>query len=171
MKLLAQDERVPSSISSDLQSWAPGNEGGSCAESVVLRLLHRASLARFVDRGTLSVAVGEGNWISFSFRMKTGVEPASLEAIASLRRTARATVRPDSKKSTWFRGKGSPCLHFEILPADRRRENIVRGHVDAADPWTHPVAHLLRDYLPARGFGQHPAPVELLDKLKAPAAS
>ncbi|MFZ0883435.1 MAG: hypothetical protein WAN14_08555, partial [Candidatus Acidiferrales bacterium] len=70
-------------------------------------------------------------------------------------------------KSSWFRSIGAPSLHFEVVHGTSRDESarVVRGHVDAADPWSHPLKHLVVDYLPALGIARHPGPDEMLKSL------
>jgi hypothetical protein len=137
-------------------------EEHECAISVVSQLLARTGLSRMLDPQTLKVIVGEGNWISFSFQMQRGADHSSLDVSKTLRRTAGKPQQGKSGKSVWFRSAGLPSLHFEVIPAERLGEIFVQGHVDAADPKRHPVAHLFRDFLPAHGVGTHPAPGKLL---------
>jgi hypothetical protein len=139
-----------------------GAEQQECALAVVSQLLHRAGLSRMLDLQTFSVIVGQGNWISFSFQMQRGADHSSLDLSKSLRRTSGKPQQSNARKSAWFRSEGFPSLHFEVIPAERLGEIFVRGHVDAADPKKHPVAHLFRDYLPAHGVGTHPTPAKLL---------
>lgn len=133
-----------------------------CAVSLVQQLLERTGLARMLEPQTLNVIVGQGNWISFSFQMQRGADHSSLDVSKNLRRTKGQAQLGKSYKSVWFRSTGIPSLHFEVIPAERLGDIFVRGHVDAADPTGHPVAHLLRDYLPAHGVGSHPTPEALL---------
>jgi hypothetical protein len=143
-----------------------GAEQQQCAVAVVTELLYRAGLSRILDPKTFSVIVGEGNWISFSFQMQRGADHSSLDQSTSLRRTSGKPQQSNARKSAWFRSVGFPSLHFEVIPAERLGEISVRGHVDAADPKKHPVAHLFRDFLPALGLGTHPAPAKLLATMK-----
>lgn len=143
-----------------------GAEQQACAVAVVSELLNRAGLSRILEPQTFSVIVGEGNWISFSFQMQRGADHSSLDQSMALRRTSGKPQQSNARKSAWFRGEGFPSLHFEVIPAERLGEIFVRGHVDAADPKKHPVAHLFRDYLPAHGLGTHPTPAKLLSSMK-----
>ena len=146
---------------------AAGQRGEQdCAVAVVNELLARAGLSRMLDRQTLDVSVGGGNWISFSFQMQRGADHSSLDLSESLRRTSGKPQQGKSRKSAWFRSQGFPSLHFEVIPAERLGEIFIRGHVDAADPKGHFVAHLFRDYLPSHGMGTHPPPAKLLEMLK-----
>jgi hypothetical protein len=133
-----------------------------CAATVVNLLLERTGLSRTLEPQSLNVIVGKGNWISFSFQMQRGADHSSLDVSKDLRRTKGKAQQGKSYKSVWFRSKGLPSLHFEVIPAERLGDIFVRGHVDAADPTGHPFAHLLRDYLPAHGVGSHPTPEALL---------
>lgn len=142
----------------------------TCAIAVVNHLLHRAGLSRMLDAATLKVTVGGGNWISFSFQMPRGADHSSLDLSKELRRTSARPVQGKSEQSAWFRSEGFPSLHFEVIPAERLGEIFVRGHVDAADPKGHFMAHLFRDYLPAHGMGTHPSPEKLLAMLAPPLA-
>jgi hypothetical protein len=142
-------------------------EEQQCAASVVDELLNRAGLARMLDPQTMKVIIGEGNWISFSFQMHRGADHSSLDVSKTLRRTAGKAQQGKSTKSVWFRSTGVPSLHFEVIPAERLGEILVQGHVDAADPKTHPVAHVFRDFLPSHGLGTHPTPRKLLATLPA----
>jgi hypothetical protein len=144
---------------------AAGQSGAGqqeCAVAVVSQLLYRAGLSRMFNPQTFRVIVGQGNWISFSFQMQRGADHSSFDLSKSLRRTSGKPQQSNSRKSAWFRSEGFPSLHFEVIPAERLGEICVRGHVDAADPKKHPVAHLFRDYLPAHGVGRHPSPAKLL---------
>jgi hypothetical protein len=132
------------------------------AVAVVGQLFSRAGLSRMLDPQTLQVIVGKGNWISFSFQMQRGADHSSLDLSSFLRRTSGKPQEGKSDKSAWFRSVGLPSLHFEVIPAERLGEIFVQGHVDAADPQKHPIAHLFRDYLPAHGIGTHPSPRQLL---------
>ena len=143
-----------------------GAEQHECAIAVVTELLHRVGLSRLLDPQTFSVTVGEGNWISFSFQMQRGADHSSLDQSTSLRRTSGKPQQSNARKSAWFRSVGFPSLHFEVIPAERLGEIFVRGHVDAADPKKHPIAHLFRDFLPAHGLGTHPTAAKLLTTMK-----
>jgi len=134
---------------------------------VVDHLLHRTGLSRMLDAPSLSVSVGDGNWISFSFQMQRGADHSSLDISKALRRTSAKPAQGKSGQSAWFRSEGFPSLHFEVIPAERLGEIFVRGHVDTADPKGHFVAHLFRDYLPAHGMGTHPSPEKLLAMLES----
>lgn len=147
---------------------ARGAEEQECAVAVVTQLLQRAGLSRMLEPQTFSVVVGKGNWISFSFQMQRGADHSSFDLSKSLRRTSGKPQPSNARKSAWFRSAGFPSLHFEVIPAERLGEIFVRGHVDAADPKMHPVAHLFRDYLPAHGLGTHPTPANLLATMKPP---
>lgn len=143
-----------------------GAEQHECAIAVVTELLHRVGLSRLLDPQTFSVTVGEGNWISFSFQMQRGADHSSIDQSTSLRRTSGKPQQSNARKSAWFRSVGFPSLHFEVIPAERLGEIFVRGHVDAADPKRHPIAHLFRDFLPAHGLGTHPTASKLLATMK-----
>ena len=156
--------------SAGAEAGARGAEQQECAVAVVTQLLHRAGLSRMLDPQTFSVIVGEGNWISFSFQMQRGADHSSLDLSKTLRRTSGKPQPSNARKSAWFRSEGFPSLHFEVIPAERLGEIFVRGHVDAADPKKHPVAHLFRDYLPAHGLGTHPTPTKLLATMKPESA-
>ena len=136
-----------------------------CASAVVQQLFERTGLARLLDPKTLNVVVGQGNWISFSFEMQRGADHTSLDSSHALRRASRKPEPGRPLVSSWFRSLGKPSLHFEVIPAARLGESRVQGHVDAADPKRHPVAHFLTDYLPAHGIGKHPTPECLLAQL------
>jgi hypothetical protein len=127
--------------------------------AIVQRLLERTGLGALVESESLRVTVGGGNWISFSVALSAGVGPGALDELRTLRRGRRAKAAD----SRWYRSKGFPSLHFEFFPVDR----TVRGHVDAADPIGHPIAHIVRDYLPAHGVGTHPTPEALLSMMGA----
>ena len=157
---------LDSDRSAAVEGSARGVEQQECAVGVVTQLLHRAGLSRLLDPRTFHVIVGEGNWISFSFQMQRGADHSSLDLSKSLRRTSGKPQQSNARKSAWFRSEGFPSLHFEVIPAERLGEIFVRGHVDAADPKKHPVAHLFRDYLPAHGLGTHPTPAKLLAAMK-----
>lgn len=154
-----------SSSRSDAGADARTGDHQSCAVAVVNQLLNRAGLSRMLDPQTLKIVLGGGNWISFSFQMQRGADHSSLDLSPSLRRTSGKPQQGKSRKSAWFRSEGLPSLHFEVIPAERLGEIFVQGHVDAADPKRHPVAHLFRDYLPAHGVGTHPSPEKLLAML------
>ncbi|HEY0703192.1 MAG TPA: hypothetical protein VGD60_10525 [Candidatus Acidoferrales bacterium] len=138
-----------------------------CAVSVVRELLSTCGLARMIEPESLEVLVGDGNWISFSFQIQRGADHNSIELVKVLRRTSGKASQSNARKSAWFRSTGMPSLHFQVIPAERLGEIYVRGHVDAADPLGHPVAHLVRDYLPAHGIGTHPTPDQILAMLPA----
>jgi hypothetical protein len=146
---------------------ARGAEQQECAVAVVTQLLQRAGLSRMLEPQSFSVIVGEGNWISFSFQMQRGADHSSLDLSKTLRRTSGKPQQSNARKSAWFRSEGFPSLHFEVIPAERLGEIFVRGHVDAADPKKHPVAHFFRDYLPAHGLGTHPTPAKMLSTMKS----
>jgi hypothetical protein len=137
-----------------------------CALTVVNQLLDRAGMLRMFEPGSLEVILGDGNWVSFSFQLQRGADYSSLNVSKTLRCTSGKNTGGKSSKSVWFRSEGVPSLHFQVIPAERLGEIFVRGHVDAADPKTHPVAHLFRDYLPAHGVGTHPTPEKLLAAMK-----
>jgi hypothetical protein len=158
---------LPGTHSPAVEANSLASEEQRCAVSVVDELLNRAGLSRMLDPQTMKVIVGEGNWISFSFQMHRGADHSSLDVSKTLRRTAGKAQQGKSTKSVWFRGTGNPSLHFEVIPAERLGEILVQGHVDAADPKSHPVAHLFRDFLPSHGLGTHPAPRKLLAMLPA----
>jgi hypothetical protein len=148
---------------------ADGTAVGSSEEEsaivIVKQLFGNVGLSRMLDPQTLKVIVGKGNWISFSFQMQRGADHSSLDLSKLLRRTSGKPQEGKSRKSAWFRSEGLPSLHFEVIPAERLGEIFVQGHVDTADPQKHPIAHLLRDYLPAHGVGTHPSPKKLLAML------
>jgi hypothetical protein len=137
-------------------NFTPDNAQGRCAAAVVQQLLERTGLAARMEPGSLRVLVGDGNWISFSLEMRASTDVISLDAVRKLRRGGK------SGESVWYRSKGIPSLHFEILAAVPGEALKGRGHVDAADPTRHPIAHLIQDYLPAHGVGTHPTPEALL---------
>jgi hypothetical protein len=163
--MLSGHVALPASHSGAANTGARVREEQECAVSVVNQLLSRAGLSRMLDSQTLRVVVGKGNWISFSFQMQRGADHSSLDVSKILRRSSGKPQQGKSLKSSWFRSEGLPSLHFEVIPAERLGEIFVRGHVDAADPKHHPVAHLFQDYLPAHGVGKHPTPQKLLAML------
>jgi hypothetical protein len=138
-----------------------------CAAEVVKQLLERTGLAASVDGESLRVNVGDGNWISFSFEMKAGENALSLMATKKLRRGGGKSENGKSGKAVWCRSKGFPSLHFQVQAAGRAEAFQIRGHVDAADPTRHPIAHLVRDYLPAHGVGTHPTAEALLGMMNS----
>lgn len=149
----------------------PAHNQQTCAEAVVEYLLRETDLAQLVEGGSLLVSVGSGDWISWSFHLHSAItDPAN--TISNLwNATGRRSFRPcwnRAGNSSWFRSKGAPSLHFEVLHhhSHGRRGYVVQGHVDAADPWSHPVQHLLHDCLPAHGLGQHPAPSLILARIR-----
>src|SRR5271154_5851864 len=162
MPTFAEHIDMTADRSTENRDRASRRSAQECASAVVNELLARAGLLKMVDAPTLAVIVGEGNWISFSFQMPRGADHSSFDLSKSLRRTSGKPQQGKSRKSSWFRSEGFPSLHFEVIPAERLGEIFVRGHVDAADPKGHFVAHLFRDYLPAHGFGTHPSPENLL---------
>lgn len=137
------------------------------AGAVVEYLLRETDLLQLVERDSLRVTVGAGNWISWSFRL----HPATIEPATTIAKLWNASGKlsfrrswPRAGKSAWFRSTGAPSLHFEVYagtPSDRNRA-FVRGHVDAANPWSHLRKHLVEDYLPSVGIGRHPDPDEML---------
>jgi hypothetical protein len=141
------------------------------ARAVVEHLVHETGLVRLMVAGSLVVSVGDGNWISFTLRLQSAVPnpPHAISQLCNalgkqmLRRCATSALR-----ATWFRSKAAPSAHFQLLgnPGVTPGETIVQGHVDAADPWSHPMIHLVRDYLPAHGIGKHPTPEEILSALR-----
>jgi hypothetical protein len=137
----------------------PDNLQQRCAIAVVRQLLERTGMAALLDGESLRVTVGGGNWISFAVAMPAGAETTAVDELETLRRGGRGK----SDDARWYRSKGFPSLHFEFFAGER----LVRGHVDAADPTRHPIAHLVRDYLPAHGVGTHPTPDALLSTLAA----
>jgi hypothetical protein len=159
----------PADLSAAADASVRGEGQQECAVAVVTRLLHRAGLSRMLDPQTFHIVVGKGNWISFSFQMQRGADHSSFDLSKLLRRTSGKPQRSNARKSAWFRSEGFPSLHFEVVPAERLGEIFVRGHVDAADPKKHPVAHLFRDYLPAHGIGKHPTPAKLLATMNSKA--
>jgi hypothetical protein len=148
-----------------VEADARARDNQTCAVALVKELFDRAGLSRMLDPQTLKVLVGEGNWISFSFQMRRGSDHSSVDLSQTLRRTSGKPQQGKSSKSSWFRSAGLPSLHFEVIPAERLGEIFVQGHVDAADPKGHPIAHLFKDYLPAHGLGTHPSPEKLLELL------
>jgi|SRR5450631_955735 hypothetical protein len=163
--MLTDHVTLPTSHSGAVDTGARMREEQECAASVVNQLLNRAGLSRMLDSQTLKVVVGKGNWISFSFQMQRGADHSSLDVSKTLRRSSGKPQQGKSLKSSWFRSEGLPSLHFEVIPAERLGEILVQGHVDAADPKRHPVAHLFQDYLPAHGIGTHPSAEKLLATL------
>jgi hypothetical protein len=161
---IAAQVDVSAGRSADAADVCPGAEH-ECAVAVVSELFSRAGLSRMLDPQSLKVTVGKGNWISFSFQMQRGADHSSLDLSKLLRRTSRKPQEGKSRKSAWFRSEGVPSLHFEVVPAERLGEIFVQGHVDAADPKGHSIAHVFRDYLPAHGVGTHPSPKKLLAML------
>jgi hypothetical protein len=137
-------------------NFTPDNLQERCATATVQQLLERAGIAALVEGQSLRVMVGGGNWISFSAEIRAGADVGALDGLETLRRGRRGK----SQDSRWYRSKGFPSLHFEFFSFERPAQ--VRGHVDAADPARHPIAHLVRDYLPAHGVGTHPTPEALL---------
>jgi hypothetical protein len=136
-------------------------------------LLRETDLLQLVDRDSLAVSMGAGNWISWRFQLHPATNnPAS--TIAKLwngsgkRWFRRCWLR--AGKSTWFRSTGAPSLHFEVVSGTSRDPNggLIQGHVDAANPWSHPLKHLAEDYLPALGVGRHPDSDEMLNSLRGP---
>jgi hypothetical protein len=140
------------------------------AMAVVQILLCETDLVQLVDRDSLVVSVGTGNWISWSFQLHpAATDPASIisklwtsEGKPSFRRCWRPTG-----KSLSFRSRGAPSLHLQVGKSGSQdeRARVVRGHVDTADPWSHPLKHLVEDYLPAIGVGRHPGPAVILNSL------
>jgi hypothetical protein len=156
---------VSAPITSDFGSQPPRDEE-ECARLVVRSLLDQTKLTQFVNESSLEVSVGGGNWISYSFHL---IPRATMPMEGILRfwkasgvRLLRRRWKP-AGNSPWFRSSGVPSLHFQLLLDDpqRGRGGAVHGHVDAADPWGHPVRHLLRDYLPTHGIGAHSTPREI----------
>jgi hypothetical protein len=125
--------------------------------AVVQQLLERTGIAASVESESLRVTVGRGNWISFYCRLKLSV--TRFEASKKLRRGENTGV------SVWYRSKGFPSLHFEVRDVAGPEGLELGGHVDAADPIRHPIAHLVRDYLPTHGWGTHPTPDALLSTM------
>ncbi|MFZ1973972.1 MAG: hypothetical protein WAU89_14070 [Candidatus Acidiferrales bacterium] len=154
------------------QPFANYSEDGpnAGAGAVVEYLLRETDLLQLAARDSLTVSVGAGNWISWSFRLHSATnDPIGI--ISKLwngngKRSFRRCWRPAGKFS-WFRSIGAPSLHFEVVHRSPRDEGarVVRGHVDAADPWSHPLKHLVEDYLPALGIAKHPGPDEMLKSL------
>jgi hypothetical protein len=140
------------------------------AAAVVECLLRETDLLQFVDGDSLTATVGAGNWISWSFQLhRATIDPAS--TISKLwNGSGKLSFRrcwPRAGKFAWFRSTGLPSLHFEVVPSTSRYRNgaFVQGHVDAANPWSHPWKHLVEDYLPSLGIGRHPEPREILQSL------
>ncbi|MFY9801838.1 MAG: hypothetical protein WA211_00425 [Candidatus Acidiferrales bacterium] len=148
----------------------PAHDQNDCAEAVVEYLLRETDLAQLVEGDSLIVTVGSGDWISWSFHLHSAIsDPANtiskLWNAAGRRSFRRCWNRAGN--SSWFRGKGAPSLHFEVRYRSHSRcGHVIKGHVDAADPWSHPVQHLLADYLPAHGVGKHPAPGLILARIR-----
>ncbi len=138
-----------------------------CAAAVVKQLLERTGLAASVDGESLRVNVGGGNWISFSFEMKVGENGSSMVGSKKIRRSGGKAENGKSGGAVWYRSKGFPSLHFQVLSGVRGDAFEVRGHVDTADPTRHPIAHLVRDYLPAHGVGTHPTAEALLGMMNS----
>ncbi len=144
-----------------------------CAGAVVEYLLRATDLLQLVDRDSLSVSVGAGNWISWSFRL----HPATIEPATTISKLWNGSgtlsfrrCRPRVGKSAWFRSAGAPSLHFAVVARTSRDRKgaFVQGHVDAANPWCHPLKHLAEDYLPSLGIGGHPGPRKMLQSLLRP---
>jgi hypothetical protein len=140
---------------------------------VVEYLLRETDLLQLADRDSLRVSVGAGNWISWSIRL----HPATMDPATTISKLWNASGElsfrrcwPRAGKYAWFRSTGAPSLHFEVVPATSRDRNraLVQGHVDAANPWSHPRKHLVEDYLPSLGIGRHPGPREMLQSLLRP---
>jgi hypothetical protein len=154
------------------QPFANYSEDGpnACARAVVEYLLRETDLLQLVEGDSLTVSVGTGDWISWAFRLHPATnDPAGI--ISKLwngagERSFRRCWHL-AGKSSWFRSIGAPSLHFEVVHGTSRDEGarVVRGHVDAADPWSHPLKHLVEDYLPALGIARHPGPDEMLKPL------
>ncbi|MGA8409215.1 MAG: hypothetical protein WB680_18730 [Candidatus Acidiferrales bacterium] len=134
---------------------------------MVQLLLRETDLVQLVRGNSLDVSVGAGDWISWAFRLHPSLtDPEKL--ISKLwngagKRSFRRG-RGLAGKSAWFRSKGAPSLHFEVVHEGSGAPcaGLVRGHVDAADPWSRPLQHFIEDYLPALGIGRHPEPAEIL---------
>jgi hypothetical protein len=147
---------------------AASPDGG--AGAVVEYLLQETDLLRLVDRDSLAVSLGAGKWISWSARLQT-VRIESARTISKLwNESGKLSFRrcwPRAGKSAWFRSAGAPSLHFEVVASTSRDRNgaFVQGHVDAANPWSHPWKHFVEDYLPSLGLGRHPDPDEMLQLL------
>ncbi|MFZ0583213.1 MAG: hypothetical protein WA690_13210 [Candidatus Acidiferrales bacterium] len=142
------------------------------ARAVVEDLLRETDLVQLMDHRSLVVAVGSGHWISWSLQLHPAVTDPAI-TISKLwngagRPSFRRCWRP-AGKSTWFRSKGAPSLHFEVVAGSLRggHDRFVRGHVDAANAWSHPLKHLVEDYLPSLGIGRHPGPYEMLQSLRS----
>ncbi|MFZ3333012.1 MAG: hypothetical protein WA197_20410 [Candidatus Acidiferrales bacterium] len=140
------------------------------ARAVVDYLLRETDLSQLMDRGSLLVSVGTGDWISWSFQLHpAAIDPAGTISKLWNRFGKRSFRRcwPRAAKSAWFRSTGAPSLHCEVVPSTFRDRNgtFVQGHVDAANPWNHLQKHLIEDYLPSLGIGKHPGPREILQSL------
>jgi hypothetical protein len=132
------------------------------ARKLVTALLPATGLMPAIDPRTLHVFIGEGNWISYecsfyphpenSCSGRAGVLNASVA-----KRLDR--IERSQKKLAWFRTRTRPSLHFCIAFKDGHF--ALKGHVDAAAPGRNPLVHLVHDYLPAHGIGEHPTPREL----------
>lgn len=140
------------------------------AGAVVEYLLRETDLIQLVVPDSLAVSVGAGNWISWNFQLHLAtIDPAS--TISKLwNGSGKHSFRrcwSGAGKSAWFRSAGAPSLHFEVVSSTSgdRNAGLIRGHVDAANPSSHPLKHLVADYLPAAGIGRHPDPGEMLNSL------
>jgi hypothetical protein len=119
-----------------------------------------------ISDATLAVSIGEGNWVSYECDLVLGSDTNFDEIARRANQSSEKQMRRSAKRgeSGWFRSTGAPSLHFQIVRSlDALR---CRGHVDAAHPFTNPFAHLVYDYLPARGVGTHPSAAELLMKMQ-----
>jgi hypothetical protein len=147
--------KLPNRARGNLRITDRGDQEAS-AWAVVQHLLRETDLSQLIDGNSLSVRVEAGGWISWIVRRHPAIsDPAS--TIAKLWNTSdRLSFRGGSNRTgdsmfICFRSKGAPSLHFEIVE-DRHRDcrgRLTRGQVDAADPWSHPLKHLLEDYLPS----------------------
>jgi hypothetical protein len=138
------------------------------AGAVVEYLLRETDLLQLAYRDSLTVSVGAGNWISWSFQLHPGtIDPA--RTISRLwNGSGKLSFRrcwSGAGESAWYRSKGAPSLHFEVVSSASGggSQAFVQGHVDAANPWSHPLKHFIADYLPAAGIGTHPDPGEMLN--------
>ncbi len=145
----------------------------TCARAIVQRLLAETGLQPLMEPGSLLVSVGAGFWISYLFHVRPGLTNVA-ETISRLRnvRGKRFASWAGNKadRRIWFRSCGAPSLHFQIVRSGTQASpsDIVDGHVDVAEPWSHPARHFFNDYLPAHGIGRHPTPREIRQAMAKP---
>ncbi len=149
-----------------------GDSDQHCAEQLVRSLFARAGMLPLTVDSTLAVSIGDGNWISYmcdcAAETRDASDPAATldEFAGRANESGEVRLRRSARRgdASWFRTEGAPSLHFQIVRDDEKWR--CRGHVDAAHPLTHPVSHLIFDYLPARGIGTHPRASKLLSKMQ-----